>query len=790
MLTTNPFVWIINIVTTIFTYIFLLILIGCLSWLGKTLFGYFTFRKNLKEQSTRKNLSILQIRFPKNVQEPQKAMEAVLSSIHGLLRPSDRLFKSSPLFSLELALINQHIYFYLVVPLEFRDAIKGQIFAAYPEAEIKQVDDYTTIDANFKSAFTELKLAKSEVYPLKVYSEFETDPFNKIAGILTEAGQDEQVWIQFVLKPASSKWWLRGWSSIKFVLLRSKEAVLEETELGRKGARQKLESPAFRGKIRIVYLSKDLQTARRKLANLLTTFKQFSGINTLKKPRLFLFERDIFFDLYKLRNFWIGVSLFSISEIATIFHPPSSEGKVPYVVRTISKKAEPPETLPIKGSVSNKEVSIFGKTNFRDERHLFGIKREDRRRHVYIVGKTGVGKSKLLQILMISDIIEGYGLAFLDPHGDLAEEILAYVPKNRIDDIVYFNPTDQDFPIAFNPLETTYNTGEKHIVTTGFIAIFKKLFWQEWTPRMEQIIRYTVLALLESPNSSVLGITKMLVDKDYRQKIIQNIQDPVVKSFWTQEFISWSERYANEAIVPLLNKVGEFISNPMIRNTVGQIKNAFNLEEVLNENKILIVNLSRGLLGEENSALLGSMIVTKIQQSAFARAKIPQEERKDFYLYVDEFQNFATSAFTNILSEARKYRLNLTVAHQYIAQLTPEVQSTIFGNVGSLIIFHVGGEDAAILAKEFTPIFSTDDMLNLNIREMYIKMSIDGKTMEPFSARTIDVPKPEQDNSREVRDVSRNKYGRRRVVVEEEIAKWAQEIEIEPKEGQFEEPLV
>jgi len=351
--------------------------------------------------------------------------------------------------------------------------------------------------------------------------------------------------------------------------------------------------------------------------------------------------------------------------------------------------------------------------------------------------------------------------------------MLRYVPKERINDVVYISPADRDFPIGFNPLESIEDYEMRQHLSRFFIAIFKKLFADNWNARMEHLVRYITLALLETPDSNVLGIMRMLSDISYRQEVIKQVQDPVVKSFWTNEFSASNEQFMEVAAIPIMNKVGQFISNPVIRNMVGQQKNMLDFEKFMNEGKIVIINASKGKLGEENSALLGSMFITKIQQAALARATIPEDDRRDFYFYVDEFQNFATDAFSSILSEARKYHLDLTIAHQYIAQLPEDVKATAFGNVGTIISFAIGGDDAAYLSKEFSPVFSPDDMINLNTREMYIKMSINGRLAPPFSARTLDVPKPTENYTEEIINHSRMTYGRNKEEVEKEILKWS-----------------
>jgi len=401
-----------------------------------------------------------------------------------------------------------------------------------------------------------------------------------------------------------------------------------------------------------------------------------------------------------------------------------------------------------------------------------------------------------MELLIISDILAGKGVGVLDPHGDLVDAVMKYIPPERKDDVVLFDPADMEFPIAFNPLEQV--PPELRLrVTIGFVEIFKKLFGANWTPRLEHVLRYTTLALLDSPGTTVLSILKMLSDKNYRQRIVANIQDSVIKNFWVNEFASWSEKFDNEAIMPLLNKVGQFVSTPLIRHIIGQPENKLNIRELMDSQKILLMKISKGKLGEENCGLIGAMMVTKIQQAAMARADMLEEDRKDFYLYCDEFQYFATDTFAEILSEARKYRLNITMAHQYMGQLSDIVKTTVFGNVGSIVSFRVGAEDAVILEKEYTPKFNVRDIINLGVREFYTKMSVDGQIRDAFSGRTVDVPKPVHDIANEIRDLSRAKYARPVAEVEHILKKWEEGAidgaDINPAdagETEFAEPLI
>ncbi|MEK7635675.1 MAG: type IV secretion system DNA-binding domain-containing protein [Patescibacteria group bacterium] len=429
-----------------------------------------------------------------------------------------------------------------------------------------------------------------------------------------------------------------------------------------------------------------------------------------------------------------------------------------------------------------KDITLFAKTNFRNKERIFGIKRKDRRQHTYIVGKTGTGKTTLLFNLAIQDIIKGEGICIVDQHGDFVETIITKIPRERIKDVVYFNPIDAEYPIGFNVLEVP-DQKYKHLVASDLMAIFTKIWANVWSARMEYILNNCVLALLDTSGSTLLGIPRILTDKDYRQKIIANIKDPIVKSFWIYEYESWRDQFRNEAIVPIQNKVGQFLSTSLIRNIVGQSKSTINIQEIMNTGKILLVNLSKGKLGEDNSALLGAMMITKIQLAAMERARVPEEERKDFYLHIDEFQGFVTDSFATILSEARKYRLNLVISHQYIGQLvsgtsggtSTKVKDAIFGNVGTMIIFRVGAADAEFLEKELEPDFNIQDMTNLPNFHIYLKLMVDGVTSRPFSAITLPPLSmaSHESNREEVIEISRKNYANSLEEAEEEFSRWS-----------------
>lgn len=727
-----------------------------------------------------KDQLIIRVRFPFQDTAPSVVarvakFEAFFYNIFHLLR------KKNEVISFEIVLIGGVINFYIILPQTFFQATSSFLFAEFPDAEIEQVRAYDGMDQvpNKAMAFHP-KLVGSESFVLRTPKVIGSDPMSGFFNVLADLPTSDAVMFQVILNPIDETMEEAG-GMYGFA---KKEEVTEAVK------------PRFRTTMRLLYFARetrDLETRSLPFQNI------FSAYSTEHNH----LDVEVVEDIQSSVNNFFGhaedpSANLTTEEISSFFHAPDPSSKIRGVNWLFSCKAEAPMNLPTSKNTPAGEISVFGVTNFRGKQVEFGIRREDRRRHLYIVGKSGTGKSKLLEKLISDDIKAHKGVCVIDPHGDLIQALMYHIPEDRIEDVVYFSPADLEFPIAFNPLGNVTREFKQQI-TQGLIEIFKKFFGADWSPKIEHVFRFTVLALLDFKKATLMSMQKMLTDRPYRQMVIAEIQDHVVKKFWANEFSSWSEKFDNEAIVPLVNKLGQFLSNEMVRNIVAQQKNKVDFDDIMNHEKILFVELSKGKLGEENSALLGSLLIAKIEQQGMARAFISQQERKDFYLYVDEFQNFATKTFDNILSEARKYRLDLTVSHQYLGQLVPSTRETVFGNVGSIITYRLGADDAQYISKELAPRFSADDVMNLGVREIYLKMSIGGMVTPAFSATTITVPDPNPASDLHDRIVaaSRRKYATPVAEVERELdeldkiaAKPTAPGKNQPEEETFEAPLV
>lgn len=728
------------------------------------------------------------VKIPPNNHQKASAFEEVLVQLHETLRGEKVAF--------EIVATGQNVGFCFSAEPAVCEIVAGQIYAVAPDADIVEIPDYIkSVQAETKFASIELGLQKGDLLPLKTHSEFDGDSLSGILSVLSKCFPGEQIVIQIVVRPKEDS----GMHNLKLDLRKKADRFRHmfrvkywfKRDVGRTFSSKiddKNSGRLYEVNLRVAAIGhKPSLDVEHRLKAVLGALSNF---NTLDYNQLIVRRYSqnqsslpLFLERSNPQPF-----LLSTSELAGIYHLPN-EKEVPNLIHVLSKKEAPPMDIPT--DRSDPTISFFGQSNFRDQKVPFGIRTADRRRHLYTLGKSGSGKSKLLELLISNDIYAGRGVGVLDPHGDLVDNVLRYIPKHRIKDVVIFDPSDLQHPASFNPLEQV-SEELKMRVTIGFIEIFKKLFGNNWSPRLEHVLRYTTLALLDSPNTTVLSIMKMLTDKNYRQRIVRNIQDNVVKNFWVNEFAGWSEKFDNEAITPLLNKIGQFVATNMIRNIVGQPGNKMDFRKFMDEKKIVLMKVSKGILGEENSALLGAIAVTKIYQAAMSRADILEDKRVDFYFYVDEFQNFATDSFDEILSEARKYRLNLTLANQFLGQLSDSMRKTVFGNVGSLLSFRVGGEDAKLLAAEYNPRFSDRDLINLGVQEFSVKMSINGEIKEAFSGKTLPVKYPAEDYSKECIEFSRRMYARPLKEVLDILKAWEEGKEEAPIEDdeEFEEPLI
>jgi hypothetical protein len=768
---------------------------------------------------------VLSVAVPKENEKSPLAAEQLFATLHGIYRTEEEQNASETFqehISFEFVSSEKYLHFYIHTPRILKDFVEGQIYAQYPKVDIREIDDYTKSSESFKNihyASTELILTKEDVYPIKTFVNFDVDPLASITSVLSKVSGAEQIWIQILVRPVDDSWQNKGidyvekikagtvespsilsglgsgvkqFSKDLFKAAVNPEAMAEAQETtasaeekidlpgpvkaGVEGIETKVTKLGFATKIRIISFANDEAAARAKLQAAAGSFKQFNttNLNGFTLSEIKIDDKDALLD-FRARMFDPEDESFTlnIEELASIYHLPNVSVETPTIVWTGSKKGEPPANLPIIGSVPTSDLSPFAKTDFRTNMTTFGIKNLDRRHHMYTIGKTGTGKTTMLENMAIADIREGKGVAIVDPHGDFVDRVLDFIPPERINDVVVFDPADRKYPIGFNLLESV-DPDMKNIVTSGLVGIFQKIWAFTWGPRLEHILRNTILALLDYPGSTLLGVLKMLVDDNFRKRVVNQVKDPVIKEFWEKEFTGYNERLRSEAISPIQNKVGQFVSSSTIRNIIGQPKSSIDMKDIIDNGKILLVNLAKGKIGEDNSALLGAMIITKIQLAAMQRAYIPESERQDFYLYVDEFQNFATESFGTIFSEARKYHLNIIVANQYITQMPEEVREAVFGNVGTLISFRVGASDSPYLAKEYAPVFEEQDLVNLDTYHVYIKMAIDGITSSAFSAITLP-PAHEAYGLREqaVRE-SRQKYGRSVEEVERAIIEWSE----------------
>lgn len=699
-------------------------------------------------------LVTIALKLPRNTEvtpEASKTFLSTLTSIGGVSSLQKLFGAKAPKLSLEIVTINQQILFLITAEESLIQFIQTQLQSNYPLVIMQKIDDpLKDLTLEVKN----LKLKSGSCYPIATYDKFtDIDPTGSVLSVLSKSENNEVSIIQIALESISSSWQGKGAyyadhgskNEDGSYSPRSDKAIITE----------KISYPGFKVSVRVA------STTNKTLNELVSSFGVYTRSEgngfSLKKIGIFG-KSKIVTDLTERKV--TGSDILNIMEIATLWHLPSDKIKTATIAWGTSILSEPPENLPnaITATDEDKQhINFFGKTIFKNRDTIFGIKDVDRRRHIWAIGKTGTGKSTCLENMAIDDMKKDRGVCYIDPHGDACETLLDYVPKRRINDVIYFNPADSEYPITINPLEVR-NKEEAELVVSGLMAIFTKVWANVWSARMEYILRNAFLTLAEVPGSTLADVLSLISNQGYRARIVEKLTDKALVNFWRDEFDKMPPNLQKEAIAPIQNKVGQFVTSPMIRRVIGNAKSTIALDDAMNDGKIILANLSQGRLGEDNSALLGAMLITKLQLVAMRRVNIDEEKRRDFYLYVDEFQNFATTSFIKILSEARKYRLSVTLANQYMAQIPEDVQKAILGNAGTVTCFALGASDSEILHKEFAEVFSQNDLVNLSKYQIAIKMMIDGQSSRPFIANTLPLPISKNQNRQKVIDVSRSRW--------------------------------
>ncbi len=713
-----------------------------------------------------KDRVLLEIKTSRTGEETTESMVQFLSSLTGLRKRFFVLWRKGLPVSLEIALFSQTIHFYISCPSSLKTFIEGQLTAQYPKALIVNTRDYmpevltslTTLSAG------QMKLNSGFLYPIKSYTEFkDVDPLSSLLSVLSKAQPSDKIVIQYLLNPVGSSWHKKGEAA---AVSKTKDAEgVAHTNPKSKLITQKISFHGFKTAIRIAINSDTKVRSNQLLYEIANSFSSFNnpGGNSLGFRKLYLWQKGRFVNVLLKRSnrFAPSNQILNVEEIATLFHFPTLKLAT---IHSISWHkvvlSEPPEVLPVAEGLSDEqkaEINFFASTEFKNKQTIFGVKNDDRRKHVYIIGKTGTGKSTLIANMAINDMRNRKGFCVIDPHGDLCEILLDYIPSYRVNDVIYLDPSDRERAFSLNPLEIT-EPHQKELVVSGIVAIFNKLYGHSWGPRLEYILRNTLMSVIDMPDATLLMVPEMLANDTFRARVVAQMTDPVLKSFWENEFANYTDRLKAESIMPIQNKVGQFVSSTVIRNIIKSPKSTIDLKKAMDEGKIILLNLSQGKLGEDNAALLGAMTITKIQLAAMSRVTQKEEDRRDFYLYVDEFQNFATTSFVKILSEARKYRLNLILANQYIAQIPEEVRSAIFGNAGTMMSFLIGAEDASYMAREFGERFKEEDLLALGNYRAIIKLAIDNITQSPFLAMTLPLPRSVTQNREKAVRSSQERY--------------------------------
>ncbi len=730
--------------------------------------------------------TLLEISLPRDNEIKIDAAEQLFSSFASLKAPKGifSFAKVGDSITFEIVAKPQDIRFYVGVPRKLQDMVEKQINGAYPDAQIKEVEDYNIFENEGKVAFAGFALKKEAFKPIKTYKDFALDPLSTITATLGKMQEGEAAAVQFVIANAGDTWKKEGRTHVtdKKKQESNPETAKYSTDPKELEAiEQKITKPGFLTFIRVVVTSSSKEAADAHLSNIEGAFTQFtSPYNSFTKVEPKFFKSMLMVDfIYRHLPLFDKGTVLTTEELATVFHFPNKSVESPYINWLAARTAPAPANIPTEGL-------YIGKSLFRGQEKPVFIGDDDRRRHMYIIGKTGVGKSEFLKDMIMQDIRAGKGVAVVDPHGDLVDDILALIPPQRAEDVILFDPSDVERPIGLNLLEAD-NEDQKHFVTSSIINMMYKLYDPQKTgiigPRFEHSVRNAMLTVMAEKGNTFVEVVRALTDMSFVQELLPKVDDPMVRRYWTDQIAQTSDFHKSETLDYIVSKFGRFVTNKMMRNIIGQSESGFNFRQVMDNQKILLISLNKGRIGEENCNFLGLILIPKILVAAMSRQDTPQKDRKDFFLYVDEFQNFATPDFAVILSEARKFKLNLTVANQFIGQIDEDIKNAIFGNVGTQCAFRVGVTDAGYLQHEFQPTFNEGDLINVERYHAYVKTLVNGDPTLPFSidlTRNIEEEK-KKENPRVaelIRELSRLKFGRDRNLIDQEIAKRSRLFEV------------
>lgn len=753
----------------------------CLGILGFLFYFLFLLWRERKREEHSLELALLQVVLPRDNEIKIDAAEQLFANLHSLKTGGKLAFlKPKFFFSAEIVGTPDSIRFYFAIPQKKVDLLERQIYGLYPAAVIRRVDEYNIFDKDSKVAYTAFQFKNSPFYPIKTYQDFSVDPLSSLTSTLSKLVEGEGIAIQILIAPIGNKWQKLGRSFLSSTKKKEADPEKAEFKVDSKTLEQieeKCSKPGFEVELRVVVCSKSLDQAKAHLSSIKSALSQFNSDQNGFSSKKIWWKRAFMIDfIYRYRPLWPlnkNKIILNSAELATIFHLPNKTVETPNIAWLNAKRAPAPPQVPKTGL-------YLGKSVHRGEIRPVCLSEDDRRRHVYIIGKTGTGKSELLKQMIVQDIEEGKGVCFIDPH-DTIEKILPRIPPERAEDVIYFDPSDTSRPMGLNLLEA-YTEEQKNFVVSSIINLMYKLYDPYKTgiigPRFEHAIRNAMLTVMSQPGATFVEVVRALTDASYVQELLPKVSDPMVRRYWTDQIAQTSDFHKSEVLDYIVSKFGRFVTDSMMRNIIGQSESAFDFRKVMDEGKILLINLAKGKIGEENSSFLGLVLIPKLLIAAMSRQDMPEEARRDFYLYVDEFQNFATPDFAQILSEARKYRLNLTVANQFIGQMEEEVKNAVFGNVGTLISFRVGVTDASYLQHEFQPDFSENDLLNIERFNAYVKTIVNNEPVPPFSLDlTKDMAKEKAlDNwelAKNIVELSRLKYGKDRALIEAQVARRA-----------------